>query len=163
MNTVAVSDPFLSATPNNVAVGLFGEASLNLSSTELNVFEPNTCRAFGDMFVKSRASGSSIDAELKDFIAPVPIHVSNCGSIELKKHWVGTPGSTTLNIGTSAGGNQTATQAVSGGDGTTGAKEVDNGSYFVSEDTSGLANYTTRSPAATTAARASTPAPDRFR
>jgi uncharacterized repeat protein (TIGR01451 family) len=133
VNTGPVSDPFLSNTANNVGTGLFGEAALNLSSTELHVFEPHTCRAFGDMFVKSRASGSSIDAELKDFIAPAPIHVSNCGSIELKKHWAGTPDNATLNIGTSSGGNQTATQAVNGADGTTGAKSVEDGTYFVSE------------------------------
>jgi uncharacterized repeat protein (TIGR01451 family) len=30
------------------------------------------------MFVKSRSSGSSIDAELKDFIAPAPVQVTNC-------------------------------------------------------------------------------------
>src|SRR5437764_9363569 len=32
------------------------------------------------MFVKSRSSGSSIDAELKDFIGPAPVRFSNCAS-----------------------------------------------------------------------------------
>src|SRR6266545_4193227 len=143
VNPSPVSDPFLSATPNNVGTGLFGEAALNLSDQALHIFEPHTCKAFGGMYVKSRASGSSIDAELKDFIAPVPIFVSNCGSIELKKHWAGTAGSTTLKIGTSAGGDQTASQVVSGGDGSTSAKSVENGDYFVSEDLTNAGDYTT--------------------
>ena len=58
------------------------------------------------------------------------------GSIELKKTWVGTGGQTTLQIGTSAGGTQTASQQT-GADGaaplSTGAKAVDTGTYYVSE------------------------------
>ena len=65
------------------------------------------------------------------------------GSIELKKVWSGTPGQTTLNIGTSAGGSQDDTQPT-GADGaaplTTGANSVPNGTYYVSE-TGGLSNY----------------------
>ena len=65
------------------------------------------------------------------------------GSIELKKVWSGTPGQTTLNIGTSAGGSQTDTQ-LTGAAGaaplTTGANSVPNGTYYVSE-TGGLSNY----------------------
>src|SRR5206468_3218293 len=46
-----VTDPYLPA-PGTLTDSLFGEASLNLSDTQLHVFEPNTCKAFGDMFVK---------------------------------------------------------------------------------------------------------------
>src|SRR5205823_1620143 len=63
------------------------------------------------------------------------------GTIEVKKHWVGTAGSTTLKIGTAAGGSQTASTAVSGADGTTGAKTVNAATYYVSEDTTNLGNY----------------------
>src|SRR6185295_10403272 len=65
------------------------------------------------------------------------------GTIELKKAWVGTPGQTTLNIGTSAAGTQVASQqtGTSGSSPqTTSAKTVDTGTYFVSES-GGLANY----------------------
>ena len=58
------------------------------------------------------------------------------GKIELKKHWVGTVGEVTLNIGTAAGGSQTATKDLTGankGDGTTGETAVDTGTFFVSE------------------------------
>src|SRR5207248_3331015 len=64
------------------------------------------------------------------------------GTIELKKHWVGTAGSTTLKIGTAAGGSQTASTAVSGADSSTGAKTVTAGTYYLSEHTTNLANYT---------------------
>ncbi len=55
--------------------------------------------------------------------------------IELKKVWVGTAGSTTLKIGTSAGGSQVASQAVSGANGTTGQQQVNAGTYYLSETT----------------------------
>ncbi|MGG6381189.1 hypothetical protein [Paenarthrobacter sp. NEAU-H11] len=64
------------------STGLFGEASINL--TDAGVFEPGVCEAFGSAFVKSRSS-SSFTAELKDFIAPVPVNITNCGSITINK------------------------------------------------------------------------------
>ena len=66
------------------------------------------------------------------------------GTIELKKAWSGTPGQTTLNIGTSAGGSQTDSQ-LTGANGTapltTGQNTVDTGTYYVSES-GGLTHYT---------------------
>lgn len=64
----------------------------------------------------------------------------NQGTIELKKHWVGTPGSTSLTIGSTIGGNEVDTQAVSGSDGTTGQNTVNTGTYYGNE-TGGLTNY----------------------
>jgi hypothetical protein len=55
------------------------------------------------------------------------------GTIELKKHWAGTAGSTTLSVGTAAAGSNIASQSVSGADGSTGAKKVAAGAYYVSE------------------------------
>ena len=66
------------------------------------------------------------------------------GTITLNKTWSGTPGQTTLNIGTSAGGTQVATQltgAAGAGPLTTGAKTVTAGTYYLAE-TGGLTNYT---------------------
>lgn len=65
------------------------------------------------------------------------------GSIELKKVWSGTGGQTTLNIGSTVGGTEIASQqtGVAGGIPlTTGVKTVNTGTYYVSE-TGGLANY----------------------
>ena len=65
------------------------------------------------------------------------------GTVELKKVWSGTPGQTTLNIGTSVNGTEIA-NVQTGVDGgtplTTGTKIVSTGTYFVSE-TGGLTNY----------------------
>jgi hypothetical protein len=59
----------------------FGEASINLA-----VLVPDTqaCTTYGSVYVKSRAS-DSFDAELKDFIAPEPVTISNCGSVTIHK------------------------------------------------------------------------------
>lgn len=62
--------------------------------------------------------------------------------IELKKVWVGTAGSTTLKIGTSAGGSQVDSQAVSGANGTTGQNSVNSGTYYLSETTPTVAGGT---------------------
>ncbi|MGD9030273.1 MAG: hypothetical protein PVG25_10705, partial [Anaerolineae bacterium] len=63
------------------------------------------------------------------------------GSIELRKAWEGMPGDTILRIGTSSGLGDIASQFVIGADGTTGAKEVDTGTYYVSE--TALSDYDT--------------------
>jgi hypothetical protein len=67
----------------------------------------------------------------------------NTGTIELKKVWSGTPGQTTLNIGTIANGSDVKSQQTGANGGaplTTGSQAVNTGTYFVSE-TGGLTNY----------------------
>jgi uncharacterized repeat protein (TIGR01451 family) len=80
----AVNTADLSDVLNNnatVAAGEFGEASVNLSDALLAAgFNQDTCQSFGSIMVKARSSGSSTSAELKDFIAPVPFHASNCAT-----------------------------------------------------------------------------------
>ena len=61
------------------------------------------CTGFGSAYLKSRAS-DSFTAALKDFIAPVPTNVSNCGSIKIIKQTdpdatAGSFGFTTTNLG----------------------------------------------------------------
>jgi hypothetical protein len=85
-NLDAVTDPLFSGSPNyiNPVPALqFGETAIDL--TAAGVFPPGTCEAFGSAFIKSRAS-ASFGAEVKDFIAPVPVNISNCGSIKIIKH-----------------------------------------------------------------------------
>jgi hypothetical protein len=81
-NLGAVTDPFQSGT-NNVGALRFGETAINL--TAAGVFPPGTCEAFGSAFLKSRSS-SSFPAEVKDFVAPVPVSISNCGEVTIIKH-----------------------------------------------------------------------------
>jgi hypothetical protein len=81
-NLDAVTDPFQSGT-NNIGALRFGETAINL--TAAGVFPAGTCEAFGSAFLKSRAS-ASFGAEVKDFVAPVPVNISNCGHIKIIKN-----------------------------------------------------------------------------
>jgi hypothetical protein len=58
----------------------FGEASVDLSV----IFDPGVCDSFGSAYLKSRSS-DSFTAALKDFIAPVPINLGNCGTVIVRK------------------------------------------------------------------------------
>lgn len=83
INTVTVTDPIAPNAPRSLAALTFGEAAINL--TGAGVFPPGTCKAFGSAFLKSRAS-ASFPAEVKDFVAPVPVNISNCGRVTIIKH-----------------------------------------------------------------------------
>ena len=61
----------------------FGEANINL--TAAGVVPANACEGFSSIYVKSRAS-DSFSAALKDFIAPTPVNISNCGTVTVIKH-----------------------------------------------------------------------------
>jgi hypothetical protein len=85
-NLDPVTDPLFPSSPNyiNPVPALqFGETAIDL--TAAGVFPSGTCKAFGSAFVKSRSS-ASFTAEVKDFIAPIPVNISNCGSITIIKH-----------------------------------------------------------------------------
>jgi hypothetical protein len=86
-NSVTVSDT-LAAPAVDRPAQQFGEAAINL--TAAGVFPSGTCEAFGSAFVKSRSS-TSFTSELKDFIAPVAVNISNCGKIIIKKVTVPDP------------------------------------------------------------------------
>ena len=59
----------------------FGEASLKLS---VLVPPSDTCTTFGSVYLRSRSSATDTD-ENKDFIAPEPVTISNCGSVKIHK------------------------------------------------------------------------------
>jgi len=82
-NLDAVTDPIAPNAPRSLTALTFGETAINLSAA--GVFPPGTCEAFGSAFLKSRSS-ASFPAEVKDFVAPVPVNISNCGSINIIKH-----------------------------------------------------------------------------
>jgi hypothetical protein len=62
--------------------GTFGEAGINLTLAQL--FPPNACVNFGSVHLNSRSS-SSFTSEIKDFIAPLQINLSNCGALTVIK------------------------------------------------------------------------------
>jgi hypothetical protein len=53
----------------------FGEAGIDLQAA--GIFQAGVCRNFGQAYLKSRSS-DSFNSEIKDFIAPIPINVTNC-------------------------------------------------------------------------------------
>ncbi len=85
VNSVTVTDPIANVS---LPAGTFGEAAVNL--TAAGVFPPGTCEAFGSAFLKSRWS-APFPAEVKDFIAPQPVNISNCGRIIIEKVTVPSP------------------------------------------------------------------------
>jgi len=58
----------------------FGEAQLSLSA----VFGSSGCQSFGSAYLKSRSS-DSFTAALKDFVPPVGVNITNCGTINIHK------------------------------------------------------------------------------
>jgi len=82
-NLDAVTDPIAPDAGRSLAALTFGETAIDL--TAAGVFSTSTCSALGSTFLKSRAS-SSFTAEVKDFVAPVPVNISNCGSVTIIKH-----------------------------------------------------------------------------
>src|SRR6266704_753059 len=82
-NLDAVTDPIAPNDPRSLPALTFGETAINL--TAAGVFPSGSCEAFGSVFLKSRAS-ASFPAEVKDFVAPVPVNISNCGEVVIIKH-----------------------------------------------------------------------------
>jgi hypothetical protein len=66
--------------PTAMAPRTFGEMQLDLDF----IFDEDTCESFGSAFVKSRSS-DSFTSQLKDFIKPIPINLTNCGTVIIRK------------------------------------------------------------------------------
>ena len=82
-NLDAVTDPIGPNAPRSLSALTFGETAINL--TAAGVFPAGTCEAFGSAFLKSRSS-ASFPAEVKDFVAPIPVNISNCGQVTIVKN-----------------------------------------------------------------------------
>ena len=79
------TDPLNSAV---IPAGGFGEMGIDLTTAGL--FKAGSCSNFANVTVKGRSSGSGQDSELKSFIAPASLSLSNCTLT------TNTPSSTTL-------------------------------------------------------------------
>ena len=73
----------------------FGEATLDLDV----ILDPNKCTSFGSAYLKSRSS-DSFTAALKDYIAPLPVNISNCGQVIIHKVTDPTPTAVDFNFTT---------------------------------------------------------------
>jgi hypothetical protein len=132
VNTTTVTDPIANVT---LPALTFGEAAVNL--TAAGVFPAGTCEAFGSAFLKSRSS-ASFPAEVKDFVAPQPVNISNCGNVIIHKVTVPSPDptDTTFNY-TTTGGLSPATFDLKNGGTRDYQSQVTAGSYSVTESDPG--------------------------
>jgi hypothetical protein len=80
--TGSVVDPIPPNNPRTLSARTFGEAAINL--TDSGILPSGTCAAFSGAYLKSRSSDSFTSA-LKDFIAPIPVNINNCGQIIIRK------------------------------------------------------------------------------
>jgi hypothetical protein len=140
VNTGTVTDPIAPNAPRSLTVGLFGEAAINL--TAAGVFPPGTCEAFGSTFLKSRSS-SSFTAEIKDFIAPQPINISNCATVIVRKQTdpaggTGFPFTTNITTNPADASNLSFTLD---DDGVKTIHNVIAGTYNVTETVGSIGNY----------------------
>lgn len=79
-----VVDPIAPDAPRNLSARTFGEAAINLTGSGILPGGGSTCAGFGSAYLKSRSS-DSFTAAVKDFIAPVPVNINNCGTITITK------------------------------------------------------------------------------
>jgi hypothetical protein len=82
INGSAVSEPIAGGS---LSARTFGEARINLPAS--GIFPAGQCTVFGKAYLKSRSS-DAFTSELKDFIAPIPINITNCAPVTLNnKAW----------------------------------------------------------------------------
>src|SRR5262249_38547852 len=77
-------------------VGQARSAGGGLALTAAGVFTPDTCVHFGQAYAKSRSS-DSFQSEMKDFIPPIAVNITNCPDVHVVKT-VGSTASTTETI-----------------------------------------------------------------
>lgn len=87
INTSAISSSDSDGL-GNVSVRTFGEAQLDFDALAGGT---TGCVSFGSAYLKSRSS-DSFSAALKDFIAPTPLNLTTCGTVNIhKQNDAGTP------------------------------------------------------------------------
>jgi Prealbumin-like fold domain len=133
-NIGSVNDPLFPGEPNAqnpVPTNQFGETAIDLNKAD--VFKQGICEAFGSAFVKSRSS-ASFTSEAKDFIAPVPVNISNCGQIIIRKVTDPNPDPTDTTFSyTTTGGLTPSTFGLKNGQKQDYGSSVQQGSYSVTE------------------------------
>jgi hypothetical protein len=128
VNTGTISEAVAGGTLEQLE---FGEAAINM--TAAGIFTSGQCTAFGSAFLKSRSS-ASFPAEVKDFIAPQPVNIANCGKITIRK--VTENGNASFGY-TTTGGLSPSTFNLSNGQSQvySSATQVQPGTYSVTEST----------------------------
>lgn len=85
INSAPVVDPIFIGSSGNRTLGVrtFGEAALDLTASGI-LPQSGSCFTYGSVYLKSRSS-DSFTAAIKDFIAPMNVAVSNCGTLKVTK------------------------------------------------------------------------------
>ena len=78
VNAGTVTDTIRPDQPVDLTTFEFGEAGINLSALDLTGNGGKACETFGGVLGGSRTSKSGDQAQLKDFVGPAPLDVSNC-------------------------------------------------------------------------------------
>jgi len=126
-----VVDPLPPDEPRTLSARTFGEAAVNL--TDSGIIPSGSCKAFGAAYLKSRAS-DSFTAAVKDFIAPVPVSISNCGQIIIRKVTSPSPDPTDSSFSYSTtGGLSPSTFSLKDGENKDYGSNVQAGAYTVTE------------------------------
>jgi uncharacterized repeat protein (TIGR01451 family) len=115
----------LPAGTTQIPTNGFFEGGIDLNT----LFQGAAVPCFTNFLGETRASQSA-NSELKNFGSG---GLDTCGSIELKKVWVGPTGSTNLSIGTSASGTEVVGPVAAPPASTTGPQQVPANTYHVSE------------------------------
>ena len=77
INSATITEPIAGG---NLSARTFGEASIDLQTS--GIFQAGQCTVFGKAYLKSRSS-DSFTSEIKDFIAPIPVNITNCAPVTL--------------------------------------------------------------------------------
>jgi uncharacterized repeat protein (TIGR01451 family)/fimbrial isopeptide formation D2 family protein len=78
VNAGTVTDSIRPDSPVDLTKFEFGEAGIDLSALSLDGNGGKACETFGGVLGGSRTSKSGDTAQLKDFVGPAPIDISNC-------------------------------------------------------------------------------------
>jgi uncharacterized repeat protein (TIGR01451 family) len=78
VNQGTVTDTIRSDGPVDLTQFEFGEAGINLTGLDLSGNGGKACETFGGVLGGSRTSKSGDTAQLKDFVGPAPLDLSNC-------------------------------------------------------------------------------------
>jgi uncharacterized repeat protein (TIGR01451 family) len=80
INNPTVTDTIRPDQPASLTQFEFGEAGIDLTGLDLTGNGGRACETFGSVLGGSRTSKSGSTAQLKDFVGPAPIDVSNCAT-----------------------------------------------------------------------------------
>jgi Prealbumin-like fold domain len=108
VNTVSTAQDTVAPTSETLGLNEFGEAVIDL--TGAGIFTGSTCTSFGQAEGVSRSSGNSGQAAMEDLVGPIPVTISNCGHLVVKKVTVPSPDPTNTSFSFSENGsNNTGT------------------------------------------------------